>query len=84
MELFDKLAKIFELDSINIDKANRRTLLKYAVRTDFQKRREVFYSICKLINTYFTFCTSGLVFTDINFIKVFFRINYCLSWCSKI
>ena len=47
MELYKKLLDIFEISSINIDKANRRTLLKYATRTEFQKRREAFYSICK-------------------------------------
>ena len=47
MELYDKLADIFEINTINIDKANRSTLKKYAVRTKFQKRREAFYSICE-------------------------------------
>ena len=46
MELYQRLVEIFELSTINIDKANRRTLLRYAKRTEFQKRREIFYSIC--------------------------------------
>ena len=46
MELYDRLADIFEISDLNIDKANRRTLLKYAKRTKFQRRREAFYSIC--------------------------------------
>ena len=46
MELYDRLADIFEISDLNIDKANRRTLLKYAKRTKFQRRREAFYSVC--------------------------------------
>ena len=46
MELYKRLVEIFEISTINIDKANRRTLLRYAKRTDFQKRREAFYSVC--------------------------------------
>ena len=46
MDLYKRIADIFEISSINIDKANRRTLLRYAKRVEFQKRREVFYSIC--------------------------------------
>ena len=40
MDLYHQLADIFEIGTIDIDKANRRTLLKYAVRTKFQKRRD--------------------------------------------
>ena len=47
MDLYHQLADIFEIGTIDIDKANRRTLQKYAVRTKFQKRREAFYSVCK-------------------------------------
>ena len=47
MELYKKLVDIFEIDTINIDKANRSTLKKYAIRTKFQKRRESFYSVCE-------------------------------------
>ena len=47
MDLYEKLAGIFEIDKLNLDKSNRRTLLKYAKRTKFQKRREAFYSVCK-------------------------------------
>ena len=47
MDLYHQLADIFEIGTIDIDKANRRTLKKYAVRTKFQKRREAFYSVCK-------------------------------------
>ena len=46
MQLHNKLADVFELSTIDFDKANRKTLLKYAVRSKFQKRREAFYSIC--------------------------------------
>ena len=46
MELYEKLVDIFEVSKLNIDKSNRRTLLRYAKRTKFQKRREAFYSIC--------------------------------------
>ena len=46
MDLYEKLVEIFEIPTINIDKANRRTLLRYAKRTKFQKRREIFYSVC--------------------------------------
>ena len=46
-KLYDRIVEIFEIGDLNIDKANRRTLLKYATRTKFQKRREVFYSVCK-------------------------------------
>ena len=47
MQEYERLAEIFELDTIDIDKANRKTLLKYATRTKLQKRREAFYSGCK-------------------------------------
>jgi hypothetical protein len=47
MDLYKRLADIFEISDLNIDKANRRTLLKYAKRTKFQKRREAFYSVCE-------------------------------------
>lgn len=47
MDQYKKLSTIFELSTVNIDKANRSTLLKYATRTKFQKRREAFYSQCK-------------------------------------
>lgn len=47
MDLYKKLAAVFEIGTVNIDKSNRSTLLKYAVRSKFQKRREAFYSICK-------------------------------------
>jgi hypothetical protein len=46
MDLYKRLAEIFEVSDLNIDKANRRTLLKYAKRTKFQRRREAFYSVC--------------------------------------
>ena len=46
MDLYQKLVDIFEVSKLNIDKSNRRTLLRYAKRTKFQKRREAFYSIC--------------------------------------
>ena len=46
MELYQRLVEIFEISTINIDKANRRTLLRYAKRVQFQKRREIFYSVC--------------------------------------
>ena len=46
MELYERLVEIFEIPTVNIDKANRRTLLRYAKRVQFQKRREVFYSVC--------------------------------------
>ena len=46
MELYQRLVEIFEIPTINIDKANRRTLLRYAKRVQFQKRREIFYSVC--------------------------------------
>ena len=46
MELYNKLVDVFEISTINFDKANRSTLLKYAVRTKFQRRREAFYSVC--------------------------------------
>ena len=46
-KLYDRIVEIFEIGELNIDKANRRTLLKYATRTKFQKRREVFYSVCE-------------------------------------
>ena len=42
MELYDKLARIFELSTIDIEKSNRKTLLNYAKRSRFQKRRESF------------------------------------------
>ena len=47
MDLYERLAEIFEVSDLNIDKANRRTLLKYAKRTKFQRRREAFYSVCE-------------------------------------
>ena len=47
MDLYKKLARIFELDTIDIDKANRKTLLNYAKRSRFQKRREAYYSVCE-------------------------------------
>ena len=46
-ELYDKIVEIFEIPELNIDKANRRTLLRYATRTKFQQRREAFYSKCE-------------------------------------
>ena len=46
MDLYHKLVDIFEVSQLNIDKSNRRTLLRYAKRTKFQKRREAFYSVC--------------------------------------
>ena len=46
MDLYTKLAEIFEISDLNLDRSNRRTLLKYAKRTKFQKRREAFYSVC--------------------------------------
>ena len=46
MDLYEKLTEIFEISNLNIDKSNRRTLLRNAKRTKFQKRREAFYSIC--------------------------------------
>ena len=46
MDLYTKLAEIFEISELNLDRSNRRTLLKYAKRTKFQKRREAFYSVC--------------------------------------
>ena len=47
MDLYERLAEILEVSDLNIDKANRRTLLKYAKRTKFQRRREAFYSVCE-------------------------------------
>ena len=47
MDLYQKLVDIFEVSQLNIDKSNRRTLLRYAKRTKFQKRREAFYSVCE-------------------------------------
>ena len=47
MELYEKLAHIFELSTIDIEKSNRKTLLNYAKRSRFQKRREAFYSVCE-------------------------------------
>ena len=47
MDLYKKLVEIFEVSDLNLDKSNRRTLLKYAKRTKFQKRREAFYSVCE-------------------------------------
>ena len=47
MDLYKKLVEIFEISDLNLDKSNRRTLLKYAKRTKFQKRREAFYSVCE-------------------------------------
>ena len=46
-DLYEKILEIFEIPKINVDKANRRTLLRYATRVKFQKRREAFYSVCK-------------------------------------
>ena len=46
MQLHKDLTQVFELSTIDFDKANRKTLLKYAIRSKFQLRREAFYSIC--------------------------------------
>ena len=46
-ELYEKIVRIFEISKVNIEKANRRTLLRYATRVKFQERREAFYSVCE-------------------------------------
>ena len=46
MDLYKRLVEIFEIDQLNLDKSNRRTLNKYLKRTKLQQRREAFYSVC--------------------------------------
>ena len=46
MDLYQRLVEIFEIDQLNLDKSNRRTLNKYLKRTKLQQRREAFYSVC--------------------------------------
>ena len=46
MELFNQISEIFELKTLNFKKQTKKTLLNWAKRVKFEKRREKFFSSC--------------------------------------
>ena len=46
MELFEQISEIFELKTLNFQKQTKKTLLHWAKRVKFEKRREKFFESC--------------------------------------